>query len=116
MKWIRRYPELGLLFAYNSGMFVWLQTSGQQILDKVLQEPSWMTTLPQPIQAFVQDNTDSLAGLLTGASWSWLVVSMACLLLLRVLKGIVKWTLMALLVGGGFYLYWKYKSLLSGLL
>lgn len=112
---IKRYPEQVLLFVYNAGIFTWLKTSGQSIIDQLGVSADWLEKIPSPIRALAGSSLAGMETLLHSSAWGWLIVSMILLVLIRFVKGVIKFILMLIIIGGGLYLLWQNKELLSGL-
>lgn len=112
---IKRYPEQVLLFVYNAGIFTWLKISGQSIIDQLGVSADWLEKIPSPIRFLAGSSLTGMESLLHSSAWGWLIVSMILLVLIRFVKGVIKFILMLIIIGGGLYLLWQNKELLSGL-
>lgn len=106
------YPEILALFFYNSGVFLWLQAQGQRLLDGMPPSDQWGSQLPAPLQEWTGSTVEGLAGLVQSSTWAWLICSMLVLWLIRLVKGLIKWTLIVLLLALGLYLLWQYGHIL----
>ena len=114
----RRYPELFVLFFYNSGVFIWLQMMGNALLDKIGRTgvgEEFLSRIPQPVQVWIGSNLESVSSFLQSSAWAWLIVSMCILAFIRFVKGLIKWTLIAIVIGIGAYLLWQNKELLNSI-
>lgn len=113
---IKRYPEQVLLFLYNAGVFALLQTSGKAILDQVGLDSNWLEKIPAPIQEITGASVAGLQGILQSSAWGWLIVSMILMIVIRFVKGLIKFVIMLIIIGGGLYLLWQNRELLQGLI
>ncbi|HFH9837978.1 TPA: hypothetical protein ACGOVD_000011 [Streptococcus suis] len=112
---IKRYPEQALLFLYNAGVFAWLQTSGKAILEQVGLDSNWLEKIPEPVRELTGASVAGLQGILQSSAWGWLIVSMMLMVVIRFVKGVIKFILMLLILVGGAWLIWQNKELLNGL-
>lgn len=113
---IKRYPEQVLLFLYNAGVFALLQTSGKAILDQVGLDSNWLEKISAPIQEITGASVAGLQGILQSSAWGWLIVSMILMIVIRFVKGLIKFVIMLIIIGGGLYLIWQNRELLQGLI
>jgi hypothetical protein len=56
-----------------------------------------------------------MESLLNSSAWGWLIVSMILLVIIRFVKGLIKFMIMVIIIVGGLYLLWQNKELLNGL-
>lgn len=112
---IKRYPEQALLFLYNAGVFVWLQTSGQTIVDRVGLDSNWLEKIPAPLREITGDSVAGLQGILQSSAWGWLIVSMILMIVIHFVKGVIKFILTLLILVGGAWLIWQNRELLQEL-
>ncbi|HFI0480913.1 TPA: hypothetical protein ACGOY0_001209 [Streptococcus suis] len=112
---IKRYPEQALLFIYNAGIFAWLQSTSHSIMEQIGIDSSWFDKIPEPIKAWTGASLESMQTLLHSSAWGWLIVSMILMMVIRFVKGLIKFVIMLIIIGGGLYLLWQNKELLSGL-
>ncbi len=113
---IKRYPEQAVLFLYNAGVFAWLQTSGQAIMDQVGLSSDWLEKIPEPIREITGASVAGLQGILQSSAWGWLIVSMILMIAIRFVKGLIKFVIMLVIILGGLYLLWQNRELMQSLL
>lgn len=114
-KLIKQYPEQALLFLYNAGIFAWLKTSGQSTMDQLGITNDWLEKIPSPIRNLAGSSLAGMESLLNSSAWGWLIVSMILLVVIRFVKGLVKFIIMLLIIGGGLYLLWQNREILTQL-
>ncbi|BCP62176.1 hypothetical protein HO404_00870 [Streptococcus suis] len=112
---LKRYPEQALLFLYNAGIFAWLKTSGQSIMNQLGVSSDWVEKIPAPVRDLAGNSLAGMESLLNSSAWGWLIVSMILLVIIRFVKGLIKFMIMVIIIGGGLYLLWQNKELLNGL-
>ena len=59
---IRHFPEQVFLFVFNSGIFVWLWKSGNEIANQLGVTAAWENHVPAPIQVFFGQNIEAVQG------------------------------------------------------
>ncbi|MFX3975083.1 hypothetical protein ACJBXO_11700, partial [Streptococcus suis] len=64
--------------------------------------------------AWTGASLESMQTLLNSSAWGWLIVSMILMLVIRFVKGVIKFVIMLIIIGGGLYLLWQNKELLGG--
>ncbi|HFI2447563.1 TPA: hypothetical protein ACGO8L_000638 [Streptococcus suis] len=111
----KRYPEQALLFIYNAGIFAWLQSISRSIMEQIGIDSTWFDKIPEPIKAWTGASLESMQTLLHSSAWGWLIVSMMLMVVIRFVKGVIKFILMLLILVGGAWLIWQNKELLNGL-
>ena len=87
---IRHFPEQVFLFVFNSGIFVWLWKSGNEIANQLGVTAAWENHVPAPIQLFFGQNIEAVQGFFHNSAFMWLVGSMIILLAIRIIKGMIK--------------------------
>ena len=112
---LKRYPEQALLFLYNAGIFEWLKTSGQSIMNQLGLSSDWVEKIPAPVRDLAGNSLAVMESLLNSSAWGWLIVSMILLVIIRFVKGFIKFMIMVIIIVGGLYLLWQNKELLNGL-
>ena len=109
---IRRFPEQVFLFVFNSGVFAWLWKSGTDIANQIGITEAWQNHVPAPIQAFFGENSQAIQGFFNNSAVMWLVGSMIILLVIRFVKGVIKFVLFALIIILGIYLIMQNQEIL----
>lgn len=110
---IRHFPEQVFLFVFNSGIFVWLWKSGNEIANQLGVTAAWENHVPAPIQLFFGQNIEAVQGFFHNSAFMWLVGSMIILLAIRLIKGMIKFVVFALLILLGIYLILQNQSILN---
>ncbi|HFR3798133.1 TPA: hypothetical protein ACHVHO_002144 [Streptococcus suis] len=113
---IKRYPVQALLFIYNAGIFAWLQTTSHTIMEQIGLDDSWADKIPAPLKALTGASMSAMQELLSSSAWGWLIVSMILMLIIRFVKGVIKFVLTVVIILGGLYLFWQNMELINGLL
>ena len=85
---IRHFPEQVFLFVFNSGIFVWLWKSGNEIANQLGVTAAWENHVPAPIQVFFGQNIEAV-------------------------KGMIKFVVFAVLILLGIYLILQNQSILN---
>ncbi|HFU4216891.1 TPA: hypothetical protein ACGO8M_000265 [Streptococcus suis] len=111
----KRYPEQALLFIFNAGIFAWLQSTSRSIMEQIGIDSSWFDKIPEPIKAWTGASLESMQTLLNSSAWGWLIVSMILMMVIRFVKGLIKFVIMLIIIGGGLYLLWQNKELIQSL-
>lgn len=114
---IKKFPEQFFLFLFNAGVFTWLRINSQIILDNIgIGSSNVLKQLPDFIFAFTGDSLENLKVLVQGSPWIWLFISMGVLILIRFVKGLVKFVLFVTIILIGLYLLIKNQALVNLLL
>ncbi|KXT83011.1 hypothetical protein ACVRXQ_07240 [Streptococcus panodentis] len=110
---IRRFPEQVFLFVFNSGIFAWLWKSGNDIANQLGVTAAWENHVPAPIQTFFGQNIRAVQGFFHNSAFMWLVGSMIILIVIRLVKGVIKFVLLLILILLGIYLIKQNQSILN---
>ena len=113
---IRHFPEQVFLFVFNSGIFVWLWKSGNEIANQLGMTAAWETHVPAPIQAFFGENVETVQGFFQHSAIMWLIGSMIILWIVRFVKGMIKLSLFVLIILLGIYLVMQNQEVLASFL
>ncbi|HFI0932944.1 TPA: hypothetical protein ACGO1A_000224 [Streptococcus suis] len=114
IKFIKRYPEQAFLLLYNAGIFVWLQSTSSAIVRQLGLTTDWLEKIPVPLRAMAGSSLTGMDNLLNSSAWGWLFVSMILMLIVRFVKGLIKFLILLIIIGGGLYLVWQHWELLQG--
>lgn len=71
--------------------------------------------IPAPVRDLAGNSLAGMESLLNSSAWGWLIVSMILLVIIRFVKGLIKFMIMVIIIVGGLYLLWQNKELLNGL-
>ena len=110
---IRHFPEQVFLCVFISGFFVWLWISGNVIANQLGVTAAWENHVPAPIQVFFGQNIEAVQGFFHNSAFMWLVGSMIILLVIRLIRGMIKFVVFALLILLGVYLILQNQSILN---
>ncbi|MCU9533621.1 hypothetical protein [Streptococcus sp. CSL10205-OR2] len=111
---VKKFPEQVFLFLFNAGVFTWLKMGSQTILDHLgIDSQAIMSKMPESIRAFTGDNLENLKVLVQGSPWIWLFISMGVLILIRFVKGLIKFVLFVAIILIGLYLLMKNQDLVN---
>ncbi|MBJ8349342.1 hypothetical protein [Streptococcus zalophi] len=111
---IKKFPEQVFLFLFNTGVFTWLKMGSQTILDHLgIDSQAIMSKVPESIHALTGNNLENLKTLIEGSPWIWLIVSMGVLILIRFVKGLIKFVLFVAIILIGLYLLMKNQDLVN---
>ncbi|KXT77006.1 hypothetical protein [Streptococcus sp. DD12] len=110
---IKTYPQQAFLLVFNTGVFAWLQLAGQAILNQFGWSQSLMANSPDWLQGLAGGSLDRLHGLISSGPIAWLVASLILTLIIRFVKGLIKWTLFILIILVGLYLIGQYQGALG---
>ncbi|MDO4667323.1 MAG: hypothetical protein Q4A90_05745 [Streptococcus sp.] len=113
---IRYFPEQVFLFVFNSGVFAWLWTSGNEIANQIGITETWQKYIPAPIQQFFGDNSQAIQSFFNHSAIMWLIGSMIILIVIRLVKGLVKLALFIIILFIGIYLVLQNQEILSAFL
>lgn len=113
---IRYFPEQVFLFVFNSGVFAWLWTSGNEIANQIDITETWQKYIPAPIQQFFGDNSQAIQSFFNHSAIMWLIGSMIILIVIRLVKGLVKLALFIIILFIGIYLVLQNQEILSAFL
>lgn len=114
---IRRYPlQIGLLL-FNTGILAWLQNTGHQIATLTgVNLTNVVPKLPLWLQPFISNNLEQFGQSLSNYAWGWFGISLILTLIIKFVKGILKWFIFLFIVGVGGYLVLQNQDLLNLLL
>lgn len=112
---IRYYPEQAFLLVFNTGVFAWLQATGTNIANQIGLTDAWNQYVPDVVKNFVGDSAPAVQAFFSHSAVTWLIGSMIILAAIRFVKGLIKFTLMALVIILGIYLVYRYQATLQGL-
>ncbi len=110
---IKTYPQQAFLLAFNTGVFAWLQVTGQAILNQFGWSQSLMTNSPDWLQQLAGGSLNRLHSLISSGPIIWLIASLILTLVIRFVKGLIKWTLFILVLLVGLYLVGQYQGALG---
>ncbi|KXT74168.1 hypothetical protein STRDD10_01152 [Streptococcus sp. DD10] len=113
---IRYYPEQAFLLVFNTGVFAWLQATGTSIANQIGLTSAWNQYVPDVIKSFVGDSAPAVQAFFGHSAVTWFIGSMIILAVLRFVKGLIKFLLMAFVILVGVYLVYRYQATLQGLL
>lgn len=113
---IRYYPEQAFLFVFNTGIFAWLQATGSTIANQIGLTSAWNQYVPDVVKDFVGDSAPAVQAFFSNSAVTWLIGSMIILWALRFVRGLIKLSLMALVIFLGIYLVYRYQATLQGFL
>lgn len=110
---MKKYPEQAVLLLFNAGVFGYLQNLNHQVAnltgfsatDLSAHLPDWLINL-------VGNSYEQVSAFMASSAWSWLVISVILTLLIRFVKGVIKFVLFLLILAGGFYLIWQNQELI----
>ena len=113
---IRKYPEQAFLFLFNTGIFTYLQVLNRQLAEITgFSGIDLSAYLPEWLSHFIGSSLEQVSSFMSQSTWSWLIISFILALLIRFVKGIIKFILFLLIVGGGLYLVWQNQEILHSL-
>lgn len=113
---ILTYPVQVFLFVFNTGVFAWLQATGASISEKIGLTDAWNQYVPDTVKNIVGSSTPAVQAFFSNSAVIWLIGSMIILLIIRFVKGLIKFILVLLLILVGIFLIYRYQSLLQQLL
>lgn len=111
---IRYYPEQAFLLVFNTGIFAWLQATGTSIANQIGLTDAWNQYVPDLVKNFVGDSAPAVQAFFSHGAVTWLIGSMIILAVIRFVKGLIKFALMALVIIIGIYLVYRYQETLQG--
>lgn len=109
---LKNYPEQVFLLLYNTGIFVWLKSTSTAIVSQLGLTTDWLEKIPAPLRGLAGSNLTGLENLLQSSVWGWLIVSMILMIIVRFVKGLIKFLLLLIIIGGGLFLVWQHWELL----
>ena len=116
---IRRYPEQAVLFLFNTGVFAWLQVTGFAIATKLgftaVNSEILLNRVPSWLQFFASDSLDKLQNFFGSSAIVWLVISMILAIVIRFIKGLVKFIIFSLIIIIGILLILQNQHVLQNL-
>ncbi|MGT2771436.1 hypothetical protein [Streptococcus marimammalium] len=113
-KIFKKFPEQVFLFLFNTGVFSWLKISSQSILENLgIESPTIMSKLPKFIRTFTGDDLENFKAFIQGSPWIWLFVSMGILIIIRFVKGLIKFFLFIAIILIGIYFLIKNQDLIN---
>ena len=119
-KIIKKYPEQALLFLFNTGVFAWLQTTGSFIAAKLgfksIQTEVLLSYIPAWLRVLAGDSLEKLQSFFGSYALAWLAISMILAIVIRFIKGIVKFVIFVAIILIGALLIWQNQSILKTLM
>lgn len=119
-KIIKMYPEQALLFLFNTGVFAWLQTTGSFIAAKLgfksIQTEVLLSYIPAWLRVLAGDSLEKLQSFFGSYALAWLAISMILAIVIRFIKGIVKFVIFVAIILIGALLIWQNQSILKTLM
>lgn len=119
-KIIKMYPEQALLFLFNTGVFAWLQTTGNFIAAKLgfksIQTEVLLSYIPAWLRVLAGDSLEKLQSFFGSYALAWLAISMILAIVIRFIKGIVKFVIFVAIILIGALLIWQNQSILKNLM
>ncbi len=119
-KIIKMYPEQALLFLFNTGVFAWLQTTGSFIAAKLgfksIQTEVLLSYIPAWLRVLAGDSLEKLQSFFGSYALAWLAISMILAIVIRFIKGIVKFVIFVAIILIGALLIWQNQSILKNLM
>lgn len=119
-KIIKKYPEQALLFLFNTGVFAWLQTTGSFIAAKLgfrsIQTEVLLSYIPAWLRVLAGDSLEKLQSFFGSYALAWLAISMILAIVIRFIKGVVKFVIFVAIILIGALLIWQNQSILKNLM
>lgn len=119
-KIIKMYPEQALLFVFNTGVFAWLQTTGSFIAAKLgfksIQTEVLLSYIPAWLRVLAGDSLEKLQSFFGSYALAWSAISMILAIVIRFIKGIVKFVIFVAIILIGALLIWQNQSILKNLM
>lgn len=112
---IRTFPEQVALFVFNSGIFLWISQKGQAISHELGIQQAWENYTPEGVRQFFGNNREAVQAFFSHSAITWLIGSMIILLVIRFVKGVIKWGLFLLVIGIGLFLAYQYSQIASNI-
>lgn len=118
-KVIASYPEQAFLFLFNTGVFAWLQTTGSMIATKLgfnaIKPAALLERLPDWLRFLAGDSLEKLQSFFDSSALAWLALSMIVLIIIRFIKGLVKFILFTAIIVIGILLILQNQQVLQSL-
>lgn len=118
-KAISKYPEQVFLFLFNTGFFAWLQTTGSMIASKLgfsgIKPVAVLERLPDWLHFVAGDSLEKLQSFFGSWALTWLILSMSVLIIIRFIKGLVKFILFTAIIVIGVFLILQNQQVLQNL-
>lgn len=76
-------------------------------------QQAWENYAPEGIRQFFGDNKEAVQAFFSHLAITWLIGSMIILLVIRFVKGVIKWGLFLLVIGIGIFLAYQYSQMAS---
>ena len=67
------------------------------------------------VRQFFGDNKEAVQSFFSHSAITWLIGSMMILLVIRFVKGVIKWGLLLLVIGIGLFLAYQYSQMASNI-
>lgn len=119
-KIIKKYPEQALLFLFNTGVFAWLQTTGSFIAAKLgfksIQTEVLLSYIPAWLRVLAGDSLEKLQSFFGSYALAWLAISMILAIVIRFIKGVVKFVIFVAIILIGALLIFQNQSILKNLM
>lgn len=112
---IIHYPEQAFLLLFNTGVFAWLQATGTSISEQIGLTNAWNQYVPDTIKNAVGASAPAVQAFFNHSAVIWLIGSMLILIVIRFVKGLIKFALVLLVILVGIYLIYRYQSILQQL-
>ncbi|KXT77850.1 hypothetical protein [Streptococcus sp. DD13] len=113
LRLIKTYPQQAFLLAFNTGVFAWLQVTGQAILNQFGWSQTLMTNSPDWLKSLAGGSLDRLHNFISSGPTAWFLASLALTLIFHFLKGLIKWILFVFIIVVGLYLISQYQGTLG---
>ncbi|MBJ8325411.1 hypothetical protein [Streptococcus pacificus] len=114
LRLIKKFPEQVFLFLFNAGVFTWLKMGSQTILNNLgVDSANLMAKVPDSIRTLTGGSLENLKTLVESSPWIWLVISMGVLIVIRFVKGLIKFLLFTAIILIGLYLLFKNQDFVN---
>ena len=118
-KFIKRYPQQTFLILFNTGVFAWLQTTGLAIAAKLgfssISSTVLLSHVPSWLRLLTGDSLEKLQTFFGSSALIWFTVSMILTIVIRFIKGVLKFIIFTVIIIIGILLVLQNHSILSNL-